>query len=106
MKRKMFKHTIAIALIMVFVALALGSAGSSPSSYSSSGSSGAVTYTFSNQSRYTVEVDIESSSYTIPPGSTRTHRSNNWVAVTYYYSPYDLVQPFTSDGFYIVFRNK
>ena len=99
MMKKSLKHTAAIVLLVGFAVFAIGSMGSSPSSgggssSSSSGSSGSsgsssVTYTFINESSYTVYVDGQA----IPAGERRQLSSNGgaaWV-MQMRYTPEDKV---------------
>ena len=87
MMKKNLKHAAAIVLLVGFAVFALGSMGSSPSSgggsssSSSSGSSGSsgssyVTYTFINESSYSVYVDGQA----IPAGERRQMSSNGGAA--------------------------
>jgi hypothetical protein len=95
MMKKNLKHMAAIALLIGFAVFALGSFGSSPSSsggsYGGGGSSGSsyVTYTFINDSSYTVYVDGQE----IPAGSRRQLSSNagaSWI-MQMRYTPEDKV---------------
>jgi hypothetical protein len=96
-------------LLLVF-GLVLGGCESLGEAFFGSGggypnSGGTYSYVFSNQSSHTVTVTVESSSFDIVPGDSRTVSSGS-SPVRYYYSPNELVWDDWNYSSKVTFRNK
>jgi hypothetical protein len=124
MNKKWTPHIVTVAAFVLFTFLGLacesspssyssGSSGGSSSSSSSSGGSSSgggsteYTYTFHNNSSYTVNLTFaQIKDVSIPSGETRS-TSWNSAAATVYYTPSDMVNVSYSDGgFTMIFTDK